>query len=369
MAVIRSTMSRLGCVTFLIKRPKRTSILQVTFTGAALCLLFALVGNTYAAEPVTMEDFTRAETHRYMKRFVDGGGFGKIRHVRGATPIESQTVIRMNRDTLYSSGVFDLNSPVTIIKPDSGDRFQSMQVINESHYTKLIAHDAGEYKLTKEMVGTRYVCVLFRTLIDPTDADDVKAANAIQDGIAARQESIGVFEVPDWDQQQLTQLRNRLNRIAALGEAGSVGVPKFGDVGEVNPIVRRVATAYGWGGSPREAAIYERGAPEEDNTGKPHTMTLRDVPVDGFWSVTVYNAEGYFDKNKYDAYAISDRNAKKNTDGSVTVHFGGDPSQANFLPIAKGWNYVLRLFRPRQEVLDGDWEFPAIEPVTGRTGT
>jgi len=349
--------------------PWKMNGLPGTITSVTALVLFALLGKTFASELVTMENFTRAETYRYMTRFVAGGGFGKFRHMRDVTPVESQTVIRMNRDTLYSSGVFDLYCPVTIVKPDSGDRFQSMQVINEDHYTKLLAYDPGEYELTKEMIGTRYVCVLFRTLIDPTDPDDVKAANAIQDRIAVRQDSIGTFEVPDWDQQQLSELRDRLNRLAALGEGTSVDIPKFGDVDEVNPMAHRIATAYGWGGSPREAAIYQRGAPEENDTEKPYAMTLRDVPVDGFWSVTVYNAKGYFDKNEYDAYAVSDRNATKNADGGVTIHFGGDPSQTNFLPVTKGWNYVLRLFRPRQEVLDGKWKFPTIEPVTGRVGT
>ncbi len=322
-----------------------------------------------AAEPVTMDNFTRAESDRYFSRFVAGGALGKFRHVREVTPIEAQTVIRMNRDTLYSSAVFDLESPVTLVMPDSGDRFQSMQIINQDHFTKNVFYEPGEYELTKDNVGTRYVCVLVRTLVDPTDPEDIKAANTVQDGLSARQESIGEFEVPDWDQEQLTEIRDRLNRIAALGQAVSTDVPKFGDVGEVDPVVHRVATAYGWGGSPREAAIYMRGAPEQGDESKPHTMTLKDVPAAGFWSVTVYNDKGYFDKNEYDAYSINDRNAQKNADGSVTVHFGGDPSQPNFLPVGPGWNYVLRLFRPRQEALDGQWEYPNIEPVTQRVGT
>lgn len=338
----------------------------VVLVGLAFLSVAAM---SQATEPVTMDNFTRAETDRYFSRFVAGGALGKFRHVRDVTPIESQTVIRMNRDTLYSSAVFDLESPVTLVKPDSGDRFQSMQVINQDHFTKMVIHEPGEYELSEDMVGTRYVCVLVRTLVDPTDQEDIKAAGAIQDGITARQESIGEFEVPKWNQEQLTELRDRLNRMAALGQAVSTDVPKFGDVGEVDPLVHRVATAYGWGGSPREAAIYMRGAPEEGDQDKPHTMTLMDVPADGFWSVTVYNDKGYFDKNEYDAYSINDRNAEKNPDGSVTVHFGGDSSQPNFLPVGPGWNYVLRLFRPRQEALDGQWEYPTLETVAQRVGT
>jgi len=50
--------------------------------------------------------------------------------------------------------------------------------------------------------------------------------------------------------------------------------------------------------------------------------------------------------------------AKKDGDGGVTIHFGGDPKQSNYLPILKGWNYTVRLYLPRKEVLNGSWKFP-----------
>ena len=48
--------------------------------------------------------------------------------------------------------------------------------------------------------------------------------------------------------------------------------------------------------------------------------------------------------------------------GNVTIHFGGDPGQDNFLPILPGWNYIVRMYRPRKEILEGTWKFPV--PVT-----
>ena len=70
--------------------------------------------------PVTVDDFVRAETDLTMKRYVAQGAFGKFLHIRQMVPIDKQDVIRMNRDTLYSLGVFDLMTPVTVIKPDPG---------------------------------------------------------------------------------------------------------------------------------------------------------------------------------------------------------------------------------------------------------
>jgi hypothetical protein len=49
--------------------------------------------------------------------------------------------------------------------------------------------------------------------------------------------------------------------------------------------------------------------------------------------------------------------------GSITIHFGGDPKQPNYLAIMDGWNYVVRLYQPHKEILDGTWKFPAPQPV------
>lgn len=89
----------------------------------------------------------------------------------------------------------------------------------------------------------------------------------------------------------------------------------------------------------------------------------RFPPVDGFWSITVYNADGYLAPNVYNAYSISSKTAKTAADGSVSVQFGGcDGKIPNCLPIMKGWNYTVRLFRPRPQILDGTWIFPEARP-------
>ena len=89
-----------------------------------------------------------------------------------------------------------------------------------------------------------------------------------------------------------------------------------------------------------------------------------DVPVDGFWSISVYNAEGRFVKNEFEAYTLNNVTAKKGGDGSVMIQFGGCYGNVeNCLPITKDWNYMVRLFRPRAEILNGTWKFPEAQPV------
>ena len=84
------------------------------------------------------------------------------------------------------------------------------------------------------------------------------------------------------------------------------------------------------------------------------------MPVDGFWSVTVYNDKGYFEA-PVEASSLNNVTGKKNKDGSMTIHFGGAPKAANYLRIMPGWNYIVRLYRPQKSVLSGEWKFP--EPV------
>jgi hypothetical protein len=63
-------------------------------------------------------------------------------------------------------------------------------------------------------------------------------------------------------------------------------------------------------------------------------------------------------------YSLNNLTARANADGSYTIQFGGNPKEAsNYLPIMPGWNYTVRLYRPRKEILDGSWTFPPAEPA------
>ena len=55
--------------------------------------------------------------------------------------------------------------------------------------------------------------------------------------------------------------------------------------------------------------------------------------------------------------------ARPSPDGSVTIQFGGDENAPNCLPITPGWNYLVRMYRPRKVILDGTWTFPEAQPV------
>ena len=317
-----------------------------------------------APQTVTVGNFIRAETDTYFAKTVHEGAFGKLRHSRQMTPIDKQTVVRMNRDTLYSDGVFDLDAaPVTITLPDTGKRFMSMQVVSEDHYTTEVVYAPGRHTYDKGNVGTRYVFIIIRTLTNPEDPADVKAANAAQDRIKVEQAKNGSFQIPNWDPESQAKVRDALATLATLRGSDTGGM--FGAKGEVDPVNHLIGTAIGWGGNPPTAATYIGVFPKENDGKTVHQLTAKDVPVDGFWSISVYNSKGFFEKNGLSAYSLNSITAKPNADGSFTVRFGGCTKKLpNCLPIMSGWNYTVRLYRPRKAILDGTWKFPEATPIS-----
>jgi hypothetical protein len=332
-------------------------LLAVIASGAALPA-------TVSAETitVTIKNYVRAESDMQFKGYAEkAGGIGKILHLREPYSVVNQTTIRGNRDTLYSAVVLDLSSPAVIVKPASSGRFQSMLVISQDHYNPILKHGSGEVTLTMDFVGSRYAMVLFRTFADPNDPADMKAAHALQDAIQIKQASPGTLELPDWDMTSFVQTRKDLNLLSAKLSDMSDG---FGKRGQVDPILHLMATASGWGGNPARGATYVNVYPEANDGKTAYTLTLpKDVPVGAFWSVSVYNKDGFFEANELNLYSKNSVTGKKDADGGMTIHFGGNPNADNYLPITEGWNYLVRLYLPANEILEGDWRPPAPVPV------
>jgi hypothetical protein len=313
--------------------------------------------------PVTPENFVRAESELNFGNIVKDGGFGKFNHHREVASIENQTVIRLNRDTLYSAGVFDLDAgPVTITLPNAGKRFMSMQVIDEEQYTPEVDYFAGSHTLTREKIGTRYVLVAVRAQVDPDDPKDLEAVHALQDAVKVDQPGgPGKFQMPQWDQASQKTVRDGLLMLAtALPDTKGM----FGPRGAVDSVRQLIGAAWAWGGYPEKDALYLNVVPAKNEGNTVYRLNVKDVPVDGFWSISVYNANGYFEPNPQNAYTLNNITAKADADGSISVQFGGcDGKIDNCLPTPPDWNYLVRLYRPRPEILDGTWTFPKPQPA------
>ncbi len=330
---------------------------------AAAILTGAAAPSANVATPVTPNTFPRAETDLHLSDLVKDAGLGKFRHQRAPIAIDKQRVVRMDRDTLNSDAVFDLDAgPVTITLPDSDKRFLSMQVIDEDGYAPEIVYGPGVHTLTKGEIGTRYVLATIRIFVDADDPKDLEAVHALQDAVKVDQPAgSGAFQVPNWDASAQAEIRTGLF-VLALTLPDTKGM--FGSKGSVDPVRHLIGSATAWGGIPEKDALFFEVTPDRNDGKTVYRLTLKDVPVDGFWSISVYNERGFFDPNPQHAYTLNSVTAKAESDGTAAIQFGGcDGKAVNCLPTTPGWSYMMRLYRPRPGILNGAWTLPEPKAV------
>ncbi len=344
------------------KQPR--TFLAVTSLIGFCSIMLLLSSPACAAEAdktvaVNVDNFVRAETAAQFDRMLKmTGGINRFVHLREPTPLDKQSVIRMNRDTLYSAAIVDISKGAILTVPDAGERYLSVMVVNEDHYVNQVIHAPGKHALTVDKFGTPYVNLSVRTLVNANNPEDIRQANALQDQLKIEAGSAKPYSHPKYDEHSY---RTTYEALLVLGRGMTDAGATFGRKQDVDPVRHLLGTAWGWGGLPEEEAYYLNVEP-----GLPvgaYRLSVKDVPVDAFWSVSVYNKDGYFEPNKQNAYSVNNLTATANDDGSFTIHFGGDPGAVNYLPITEGWNYTVRFYQPRREILNGSWTFPAVEAV------
>ncbi len=140
---------------------------------------------------------------------------------------------------------------------------------------------------------------------------------------------------------------------------------------------RALIAMAGLGANLVEDAVYPTAFVDSD--GKPligtniyvlHFDKGETPPANAFWSITMYDKDGYQVPNVIDRFAIGDRDALKfNADGSLDIYIQaespGEERESNWLPAPRGeFQPTMRIYSPRAEVLEGAWNPPAIQAVT-----
>jgi hypothetical protein len=201
--------------------------------------------------------------------------------------------------------------------------------------------------------------------------------------------SIGLVPGQDFDPSKLTpgqlQALNegagaaaaRIEQFVASAGVSTPGWRSFqGVLGRYGTdYVARAATArIAIGANPPEDAVYMSSS--ADGSGKAlngsaryrmHFDASNLPPVLAFWSVTAYDRDGYFIANPINRYAIGDRDKLKlNPDGSLDLYIQnlspGQDRESNWLPSGAGsFNLTIRLYWPKQAILEGSWHPPALE--------
>jgi hypothetical protein len=153
----------------------------------------------------------------------------------------------------------------------------------------------------------------------------------------------------------------------------------------IDYLIRALVTAIGLGANRPQDAVYPtllKDADDRDYEGSNryviHFEKGQTPPAEGFWSITMYDAQYFFVSNPIDRYSISPRqNLKPNPDGSTDIYVQketpGAEKEANWLPAPSGkFILMLRLYWPNESdpsILDGTWTIPAVRKVTESVGS
>ncbi|MBP7240484.1 DUF1254 domain-containing protein [Amaricoccus sp.] len=323
-------------------------ILRPAFLAATLVLAATAAP---AGEVVTPETFIRAETDRMFSDIVGhAGGVNRFLYYHEPTPLDAQTVVRMNRDTLYMGAVIDTEGGASITMPEIPDgRYASILIVDNDHYVPVVFYEPGTHEIPAD---TRYMFAAVRIQVfNPDDPEEVALVNKLQDGFEIHAGSAEPMPPLNWDKASLDALR-------AQYEEDSAAYPSWagmeGPRGKVNEETRHIAAAAAWGLFPEWDATYlnYNGNHPIDRC---HTATYA-IPENGaFWSITVYGSDGFI---KSEDSTINGHNVELNPDGTFTAWFGSEalcgdhPSTG---PDRRCWTAAMRSRRPG----------PSAEPLRG----
>lgn len=303
---------------------------------------------------VTADTFIRAETDRmFSENLHHIGEVNKVYHNRDVTALDMQTVIRMNRDTLYSVAIVDTEGGATINFPEVADnRYVSIYVVDNDHYTPAIFYKPGVHKI---LADTKYVMLIFRVQVfDTKNPEELAAIHKLQDQFVVNATSADPLPKFQWERASLNALRTQYEKESAKNKSYK---NMMGARGKVNEKTRHLAAAAAWGLFPEEDATYL-------NYNGNHSVescwrATYQVPENkAFWSITVYDKDGYMNSENVN---INSSTAKINDDGSFTVYYGSRAlcgKVDNRLDTTAGWNILMRIYRPGESVLNGSYEIP-----------
>jgi len=183
---------------------------------------------------VTPDNFARAESDMQFMTVVKRGGFGRLTHERDFPPAGRQSASWADGDVLRSRAIFDLElGPVTVTIPPTGERFVSIEALDEDHYTVAMFYGPGTYSFSFDNVSTRYVLIVVRIMVDPANRADLARVHELQETILVSRQGVGRFVIPNWDPVSQAKVRVALQLLANTVSGDD---RTFGGREEVDPV-------------------------------------------------------------------------------------------------------------------------------------
>ena len=278
----------------------------------------------------TVENYPTLETARQMVKNQDIIGINKIRHKRVLTPTDDQPVVRMNRDTFYSFATVDVSEGAVITMPEIPEgKYMSVEVITQDHRIQPMMYGAGKFNLTTH-IGD-HVALVIR--LDATFSKE--EVRKYQDQMYITAKSDNFFKAVHVNKETFHKveksLKAKMPKILKEGGAeatfGMFTAPTDSSKELFNKERYSVGAAIGWGGAQLVDNVYEVSGNYPMDTC--HQMTFEDPKDKAFWSVTVYNKQGFMFGELAN---VNSKKAEVNADGTYTVSFGCGADAINNIP-------------------------------------
>lgn len=316
----------------------------------------------------TEENFSSAMADIYWQEVIDRGGDNKFTHLRQVSSVETQNIIRENRDTLYSWGIFDVTKGLVLTLPPSNGLYLSALVIDNDSYIVRekdfeTTGDIGTYlaypdkprkvEITHDAAVTDFVYIILRTETDATVEGD-KEANKLQDSVLVEQGSHNSWTSRNWDLPAVRKMQDTFKPY--LAEIVAQGTSKgYNERGKTEQFHHNFYSAIGWGGQLERYATYGT-TPDITTFGdRCAVVTINRPNVDydnaGFWSYQVYGLDGYIHSNNS---TLNNKNTTPNPDGTITLRFGSEAACGTNENRAdkndEGFSITTRFYNPVGEI-------------------
>jgi len=339
---------------------------MTTLKSLLITIFFALLGltNSYATDIkrnsiiVTEKNFIHADSIRaYLKELDQANNkVNFIRPNRIFPNTDNQDVIRMNKDTLYTKFILDVKGGATITtKPYNG--YQNIMVLDPNHSEIATLTGSGTVKIDENMLTDgHHAFIIIRTglLRNLPKEEMFSKAHKAQDNISITYNSSEAY-IPsvNYDLSTLDKVKYKILQSFVKHPQKDVIKNGFGTTKSRDPEAAKVVIAIGWGGLSGTNAVYSSFTATKERCSitidKPNLYYAKK----GFFSITIYNADGYIATMDY---AINSEDMVPNRDGTYTINFlaSGEPikdSEKNILrtPRGKIWTGVIRAYYPKDK--------------------